>query len=85
VPQQVSRWPQTSTPRRSRWLRGAATSRALAIREAVYGPDHPEVANDLYNLGIVLRELGDLSAARAALERALAIGEAAGRQSDKSQ
>jgi tetratricopeptide (TPR) repeat protein len=55
----------------------AAGERALAIFEAAYGPDHPEVARALTNLGIVLRHLGQLGAARAAQERVLAIFEAA--------
>jgi tetratricopeptide (TPR) repeat protein len=55
----------------------AAGERALAILEAAWGPDHPEVARTLTNLGIVLGQLGELGAARAAQERALAIEEAA--------
>ena len=55
----------------------AAQEQALTIKEAVYGPDHPDVARSLTNLGMVLRELGDLAGARAAQERALAIAEAA--------
>ncbi|MGB9300659.1 MAG: tetratricopeptide repeat protein, partial [Anaerolineae bacterium] len=43
------------------------------IDEAVYGNDHPEVATDLSNLGLVLRELGDLKGARECYGRALAI------------
>jgi tetratricopeptide (TPR) repeat protein len=60
-------------------LRAARTAaeQALAIKETVYGPDHPRVAITIGNLGIVLRQLGDLAGARAALERALAIDEAA--------
>jgi len=49
--------------------------RALAIDEAVFGPDHPEVARDLNNLGSVLRAMGDLARARPYLERALTIRE----------
>ena len=51
--------------------------RALAIDEAVYGPDHPDVAIRVSNLGGVLRDLGDLKGAKKNYERALAIGEAA--------
>jgi tetratricopeptide (TPR) repeat protein len=51
--------------------------RALAIFEAAYGPDHPEVARTLTNLGLVQQQLGELAAARATQERALAIKEAA--------
>jgi tetratricopeptide (TPR) repeat protein len=55
----------------------AAGERALAIFEVAYGPDHPEIARTLGNLGIVLEQLGELGVARAALERVLAIFEAA--------
>ena len=51
--------------------------RALAIREATFGPHHPEVAIILNNLGSVLKDQGDLDGAKALLERALAIDEAA--------
>ena len=37
--------------------------RALEIKEAAYGPDHPEVAITLGNLGLVLKDLGDLGGA----------------------
>jgi Tetratricopeptide repeat len=47
--------------------------RALAIDKAAYGPDHPAVARDVYNLAGVLRDLGDLAGARQGLKRALAI------------
>jgi tetratricopeptide (TPR) repeat protein len=53
-----------------------AYERALAIDEAVYGPDHPNVATLVNNLGVVLQDLGELAGARAAYERALAIDEA---------
>jgi len=53
----------------------AAFERALAIDERVFGPDHPNVAIRVNNLGSVLRELGDLAGARAAGERALRIFE----------
>jgi len=55
----------------------AAYERALAIAEAAYGLDHPNVAVTINNLGGVLKALGDLDGARAHLERALAIDEAA--------
>ena len=44
---------------------------ALAIDEVAYGPDHPEVAIDMNNLGGVLKDLGDMSGAKAHFERAL--------------
>lgn len=50
--------------------------RALAIGEAMFGPDHPKVATRLSNLGLVLEALGDLAGAKALDERALAIHEA---------
>lgn len=53
----------------------AAYERALAIDEKAFGPDHPNVARDVNNLGSVLKALGDLPAARAAFERALKIME----------
>jgi tetratricopeptide (TPR) repeat protein len=49
--------------------------RALAIAEAVHGPDHPEVAIRLNNLALILGGLGESAAARPLLERALAITE----------
>jgi len=49
--------------------------RALSIDEASYGPDHPQVAIDVNNLGGVLQDLGDLEGAKKMYERALAIDE----------
>jgi tetratricopeptide (TPR) repeat protein len=51
--------------------------RALAIDEAAYGPDHPEVGTDLNNLAQIWQDLGQLERARPLAERALAITEAA--------
>jgi len=53
-----------------------AAERALATSEALYGPEHPQVATALSSLGVVLGQLGDPVRARAAFERALAIKEA---------
>jgi tetratricopeptide (TPR) repeat protein len=50
--------------------------RALAIREAQLGADHPITAQSLDNLASVLRDQGDLAAAQRLLKRALAIREA---------
>jgi tetratricopeptide (TPR) repeat protein len=50
--------------------------RALAIKEAFYGPDHPDVARALGNLGVIQRNLEDLEAALSSHARALAIEEA---------
>jgi tetratricopeptide (TPR) repeat protein len=55
----------------------ATLERALAIAEGAYGPDHPNVAPILAQLGRVLRRLGDMYGAYAALRRALSIDEAA--------
>ena len=54
----------------------ATYARALALAEEALGPEHPEVAVYVNNLGNVLQALGDLAGARAAYERALRIGEA---------
>ncbi|HJQ23982.1 MAG TPA: FxSxx-COOH system tetratricopeptide repeat protein [Blastocatellia bacterium] len=51
--------------------------RALAIDKAALGPDHPNVAIHLSNLGGVLQDQGDLAGAKVRFERALAIDEAA--------
>jgi len=55
----------------------APYERVLAIDEQAFGPDHPNVANDVNNLGLVLRDLGDLAGARGAFEIALVIDERA--------
>ena len=55
----------------------AAFERALRMAEAAFGPEHPEVATAVNNLGNVLQDLGDLPGARACYERALRIDEAA--------
>ena len=51
--------------------------RALAITEAAYRTDHPNVATCLDNLARILRHLGEFTTARATAERALTIREAA--------
>ena len=51
-------------------------ARALELAEFALGPEHPEVAAYVNNLGGVLQDLGDLAGARAAYERALKIDEA---------
>ncbi|MCG8351229.1 MAG: tetratricopeptide repeat protein [Chloroflexales bacterium] len=48
-------------------------ARALAIREQVLGPEHPDTATSLNSLGLLLQDLGDLAGARPYYERALAI------------
>ena len=47
--------------------------RALAIDEKALGPDHPDMANTLNNLGSILEPQGDLAGARSYYERALAL------------
>jgi tetratricopeptide (TPR) repeat protein len=49
--------------------------RALAIRESVLGPEHPDTASSLNALVALLRAQGDLASARGLQERALAISE----------
>jgi len=49
--------------------------RALAIREKALGPDHPDTAQSLNNLGTLAYVEGDLLSARDYLARALAIFE----------
>jgi len=51
--------------------------RALRIREAALGPDHPDVATDLNYLGWVLSDLGQSGEALPLHQRALRIHEAA--------
>jgi tetratricopeptide (TPR) repeat protein len=55
----------------------ATFERALAVSQADLGPNHPDVATIVNNLGLVLRGLGDQNGAKAQFERALAIDEAA--------
>jgi tetratricopeptide (TPR) repeat protein len=50
--------------------------KALAITEALYGPNHTTVALNLSDLSGVLEDLGDVRAARTNYERALAIYQA---------
>ncbi|MBT5711980.1 tetratricopeptide repeat protein, partial [Candidatus Poribacteria bacterium] len=45
--------------------------RAVRVGEAALGPDHPDVAGYVNNLGNCLRNQGDLNGAKAHLERAL--------------
>jgi tetratricopeptide (TPR) repeat protein len=51
--------------------------RALAIREKVLDPDHPQTAASLNSLALLLDAQGDLAGARPLFERALAIREKA--------
>jgi tetratricopeptide (TPR) repeat protein len=49
--------------------------RGLAIRERVLAPDHPDTADSLNDLAVLLQNQGDLAGARPLYERALAINE----------
>ncbi|MFI5457438.1 MAG: tetratricopeptide repeat protein [Isosphaerales bacterium] len=49
--------------------------RALAIKEASYGPDHPDVATALNNLALLLKATNRLAEAESLYRRALAIAE----------
>ena len=51
--------------------------RALAIREQVLSPIHPDTATSLNSLGVLLQTMGALQAARSYYERALTIAEVA--------
>ncbi len=51
--------------------------RAVAIAEAAYGPDHPEVGIHLSRLAQILSHLGQPEQARPPAERAVAITETA--------
>ena len=50
--------------------------RALAIDEASFGPDHPDVATDLNNLAALLAATNRLAEAEPLYRRAVAINEA---------
>jgi hypothetical protein len=50
-------------------------NRALAIEKKVLGPEHPDVAGTLNNLGNVYDDQGNYPLAEQALSRALAIEE----------
>src|SRR3712207_7795624 len=49
--------------------------RALAIREKVYGEEHPDTAQSLNNLAALLSDQGSYQEARPLYERALARSE----------
>jgi CHAT domain-containing protein/Tfp pilus assembly protein PilF len=55
----------------------AQAEQALALREAVLGGTHPEVAHCLHLLGDIHRRRGDLARAEPLLQRALTLREAA--------
>jgi CHAT domain-containing protein/tetratricopeptide (TPR) repeat protein len=55
----------------------ALAERAVAIKERILGPNHPELATSLMNLAVERALSGTPAAARPILERAIAIREAA--------
>ncbi len=50
--------------------------RAVAIKEEIFGPDHPEVARSLFSLGVIRAMGGDYAGAEPIFARVLAIREA---------
>jgi serine/threonine-protein kinase len=54
-----------------------ALERAVSLRTQTLGPDHPDVATSLANLGIVTGTAGQYAEARSLFERAVAIREKA--------
>jgi tetratricopeptide (TPR) repeat protein len=55
----------------------SALERALSIMNKAHGVAHPTFASTLSNLGMVLKDLGDLEGAKTHYERALAINQKA--------
>jgi len=53
----------------------ASQEQALAIKESILGPDHPEAAISSHNLASIYQSLGRLSEARETLEKAIKIQE----------
>jgi Tfp pilus assembly protein PilF len=51
--------------------------RVLSIDEATLGADHPELATTLSSMAVVMKQQGELDAARAMFQHALSIKEAA--------
>ncbi len=51
------------------------SERALTITENAFGSEHPQTAESLNNLGLLLQEQDDLATARSLFERALEIDE----------
>jgi tetratricopeptide (TPR) repeat protein len=67
-------WDESMCPEYNAWV-FTGYERALAIREKVLGPEHPDTATSLNNLAGLLQDQGDLRGARPLFERALAIYE----------
>lgn len=61
---------------RGDYARAEATyQRGLSIREKAFGPDHPQVAKSVKDLGLLYVEIGDYVRAETYLQRAVAINE----------
>ena len=61
---------------RANWIPpGALFERALDIRERILGPDHPDTAISLNDLGLLHWAQGELDAAKPLFERTLTIRE----------
>lgn len=71
--QSLWRQGRAAEPEARRWA-----ERAVTIKRAVHGPDHPETARSLGQLGQLHVQTQDYAAADSLLERALAISESAG-------
>jgi Tfp pilus assembly protein PilF len=54
---------------------GQLYRRAAAIDASLYGPDRPETAADIANLGMLMKDAGQPAAADALLRQALVIYE----------
>ena len=71
----VPRLNSCTTASRATVARVPSNPLGVRISPEGFGSDHPSVANLVNNLGLVLRNLGDLDGARKAYQRALAIDE----------
>lgn len=54
---------------------GLLYRRAISIDASIYGPDRPETAADIANLGMLMNEAGQPAAAMTLLNQALGIYE----------
>jgi hypothetical protein len=76
APSPPTSWRHWRTPRVKR-LRPSTSTNALAIKERVLGPEHPDVAMTLNNLAVRYKADGEYAKAEPLYQRALAIFEAA--------
>ena len=66
-------WRRSTTPKDTMRRPSRSIQRALAIREKVLGPEHPDVANSLHNLAGLYRVQGRYGEAETFYQRSLAI------------